>query len=75
MQTLEKSISTRGSTTITSTGGETTGTITAAETTVMDEQLSMPERHLHELETFVGTSIKVYFYFLIKKCIFISKNF
>uniref|UniRef100_A0A1I8B5N8 SMC hinge domain-containing protein n=1 Tax=Meloidogyne hapla TaxID=6305 RepID=A0A1I8B5N8_MELHA len=56
MQTLEKSLSTRSTTTT----SHSTTIQSAAETTV-SEQSSMPERQLHELETFVGTSIRVSF--------------
>jgi len=57
MQTLEKSLSTRSTTTL----SHSTTMQSGAETeTTIGEQSSMPERVLHELETFVGTSIKVY---------------
>lgn len=56
MQTLEKSLSTRSTTTL----SHSTTMQSGAETeTTIGEQSSMPERVLHELETFVGTSIKV----------------
>uniref|UniRef100_A0A914KU80 Structural maintenance of chromosomes protein 3 n=3 Tax=Meloidogyne TaxID=189290 RepID=A0A914KU80_MELIC len=58
MQTLEKSLSTRSTTTL----SHSTTMQSGAETeTTIGEQSSMPERVLHELETFVGTSIKVSF--------------